>query len=233
MVPTLVFLVLMPILIALGMWQLGRAEQKRLILAELAQRQQDTKLQLRGDITVSPDSLRFRKVSVSGVYDVAHQFLLDNQIVAGKAGYFVLTPLLIGGSNKAVLVNRGWVPAGPDRSLLPDISLQANKVDISGRINRFPGIGLQLSGAEKPSDGWPSRLQLVYTKVLEKKLGYALFDFQVQLDEDQVNGFKRDWHTVVAMPPEKHVAYAMQWFGLALTLIILFLYYSCKKVRDE
>jgi surfeit locus 1 family protein len=35
------------------------------------------------------------------------------------------------------------------------------------------------------------------------------------------------------MPPEKHIAYAVQWFALALTLTLLILWISCKKYKDD
>lgn len=233
LIPVLAFLVLLPVLISLGLWQLNRAEEKKLILAELAQRQRLPHLRLKDDAMLASEALRFRKVVVSGIYDSAHQFLLDNQIVAGKAGYFILTPLIIEASKKAVLVNRGWLAADSDRTKLPDISLQTANTVILGRINHFPGVALRLKDAEKPTEGWPAVVQLVNAKVLGKKLGYELLDFQVQLDSDQADGYHRKWQNVVAMSPEKHSAYAMQWFGLALTLTVLFFYYSCKKVSDE
>lgn len=233
LLPGLAFLTLTPLLIALGMWQLGRAEEKKMLLATLAQRQQDEPIQLTPGRVASLDQVRFRRVAVSGIYDSAHQFLLDNQIVDGKAGYFVMTPFWIGASDKAVLVNRGWIPAGRDRTKLPDISVTAEIEIVSGRINRFPGVGWKLEGADQPTDDWPSVVQVIDSKVLEKKLGYGLFNFQVQLDSDQSKGYRRDWSAAVAMPPEKHIGYAIQWFGLALTLIVLFFYYSCRKVSDE
>jgi surfeit locus 1 family protein len=53
--------------------------------------------------------------------------------------------------------------------------------------------------------------------------------FQIELDKNLADGFKREWQTATVMPPEQHIAYALQWFGLALTLTILFFWYSFKK----
>jgi len=64
---------------------------------------------------------------------------------------------------------------------------------------------------------------------LAKKLGYALLPFQIELDKNIADGFKREWQTATVMPPEQHIANALQWFGLALTLSILFFWYSFKK----
>jgi len=232
-VPTLAYLCLLPLLIALGMWQLGRSEEKRLFLNRQEQGLTSTEtIQLSTDIEANIDALRYKKAQATGHYDQAHQFLIDNQISAGKAGYFVLTPFVLQGEAKAVLVNRGWVPLNQDRSVLPNLQIKKEQTIITGRINRFPSVGIKLSGAEIPTEGWPSVLQVVDSEVLAKKLAYPLFPFQIELDKDLPEGFKREWQTTTAMLPEQHVAYAMQWFGLALTLTILFFWYSFKR-NDE
>jgi surfeit locus 1 family protein len=89
-----------------------------------------------------------------------------------------------------------------------------------------------LAGAEQPTDTWPSVVQVVDSEILAKKLDYPLFQFQIELDKDLPDGFKREWHTTTIMQPEQHTAYAFQWFALALTLTILFIWYSRKK-KDE
>jgi surfeit locus 1 family protein len=227
-IPTLVYLCLLPPLLALGMWQLDRSEQKRALLKLQEQAVATETLHLSAGIENNTEALRYRQVEVIGRYDVAHQFLLDNQISGGKAGYFVLTPLVLTGETKAVLVNRGWIPLNQDRSVLPDLQINKVQATIAGRINHFPSVGIKLAGAEIPTAGWPSVVQVVDSNVLAEKLGYSLFQFQLELDKELPDGFKREWHTSTIMLPEQHTAYAIQWFALALTLTILFIWYSFK-----
>jgi len=224
LVPTLVYLCVLLVLIALGMWQLDRSEQKRAFLKEQEQAAANEPLHLTAAIENNTKALRYRKVDVAGRYDAAHQFLVDNQISDGKAGYFVLTPLILTGENKAVLVNRGWIPLNQNRLVLPELKIDNTEAVIIGRINNFPSVGIKLAGAEIPSEGWPSIVQVVDSDVLAKKLGYTLFQFQVELDKELPDGFKREWHTTTIMQPEQHTAYAIQWFALALTLTILFIW---------
>jgi surfeit locus 1 family protein len=228
LIPTLVYLCVFPALIALGMWQLDRSEQKRIFLEEQEQAAANEPIHLTAAIENNTKALRYRKVEVAGRYDVAHQFLVDNQISDGKAGYFVLTPFILTGENKAVLVNRGWIPLNQNRSVLPELKIDNAEAVINGRINNFPSVGIKLAGAEIPSEDWPSIVQVVDSDVLAKKLGYPLFQFQVELDKERPGGFKREWHTATIMQPEQHTAYAIQWFALALTLTILFIWYSYK-----
>ena len=231
--PTLVYLCLLPLLIALGIWQLGRSEEKRVFLEQQGQELASSEIiQLSKASEDNVDRLRYKKVQATGHYDQAHQFLIDNQISAGKAGYFVLTPFVLQGEAKAVLVNRGWVPLNQQRSILPDLQIGSEQTQVTGRINQFPSVGIKLAGAEIPTEGWPSVVQVVDSSVLAKKLGYSIFPFQIELDKDQPEGFKREWQTTTMMLPEQHTAYAIQWFALALTLTILFIWYSFKK-NDE
>jgi surfeit locus 1 family protein len=227
--PTLVFLGLLFLLLSLGTWQLNRAQQKRAFLQQQAQSQTVASSRLSTAIDDNVDTLRYKKLEVAGHYDVAHHFLIDNQISAGKVGYFVLTPFILQGENKAVLVNRGWIALNSDRSQLPDVSMVAEPTVISGRANNFPSVGIKITGAEIPTDTNPSVVQVVDSQVLAKKIGYPLFAFQLELNKDLPNGFKREWQTTTIMPPEQHTAYAVQWFALALTLTVLFIVYSFKK----
>lgn len=231
-VPSLVFLCVFPLLLTLGFWQWHRADEKRQFLNLQEQRVLAEALHLSAASEDNIELLRYKKVEVVGQYDVQHQFLIDNQISGGKAGYFVLTPLLFEGENKAVLVNRGWVPLNQDRSILPDVKIEKAEMVVKGRINRFPSVGIKLPGVDLPTESWPSVVQVVDSDILAKRLGYPLFHFQIELDKELPDGFKREWQTTNIMPPEQHTAYAIQWFGLALTLTILFIGYSLKKNND-
>ncbi len=228
--PTLAYLVLLILLCSLGVWQLGRAQEKRLFIKqqELGAASAEIII-LTSHADINADELRYKKTQVIGHYDKAHQFLIDNQFSAGKVGYFVLTPFILQGETIGVLVNRGWVPLNLDRTVLPEVEINDEATVVSGRINHFPSVGIKLAGAEIPTDSWPSVLQVVDTEVLGKKLTYPLMPFQIELDKDQPAGFKRDWQATTIMLPEQHIAYAIQWFALAITLTILFIGYSFKR----
>ena len=214
------------LLISLGFWQLNRAEQKRSLLNIQQQAQKKDTVELKSVLDNDIATYRYRQITLTGTYDPQHQFLLDNQIQKGKAGYFVLTPFRIDKLNKSVLVNRGWLPSNKDRRILPDISISTLPQHLTGKLNQFPGVGILLEGAEIPAPGWPSVVQVVNTQILSEKLGYSLLPFQIELDPAMADGYSREWKEIKIMPPEQHIAYAVQWFGLALTLTLLFLWFS-------
>ena len=232
-VPAIAYLCLLALLLSLGFWQLGRAQEKSLYLQMRAHRGVEKTMHFTSDTSDDPVALRYRQIEMTGQYDAAHQFLIDNQIVHGQPGYFVMTPFLPVNSSRAILVNRGWVPLNKNRSIIPDIPLQVIKATILGRINNFPGVGLKLKGAEIPTENWPAVVQVVDREVLAKRLGYSLYRSQVELDQHQPDGFVREWNAETIMPPEKHIVYAIQWFGLAFTLTILLFWTSCKKQVNE
>ncbi|MDD4914078.1 MAG: SURF1 family protein [Methylococcales bacterium] len=231
-----VYLLLMVLLCSLGFWQVKRAEQKTLFLQQqqLAIDAPLLNLNLQPILDgANLDAVRYQKVVVAGRYDEAHQFLIDNQIMDGKPGYFVLTPFLIDQEKRAILVNRGWVPLGRDRNSLPNVALKTTVLQVNGRINFFPSVGIKLKDAEIPSDGWPSVVQVVNHDVLASRLGYDLYSFQIELDPKASEGYRRNWQVSPILSPEKHLAYAVQWFGLALTLTALFFWINNRKQSED
>jgi surfeit locus 1 family protein len=225
-IPTLAVLCILPVLIALGFWQLDRAEQKRAILSLQKQGMAAPALELTSATPEDKDALRYKPAVAVGHYDGDHQILIDNQTAEGKVGYFVLTPFILSEGHKAVLVNRGWIQSNRDRKTLPDIVIRKNQTQVSGRLNHFPSVGIKLAGADQPTAGWPAVVQIADSTVLSARLGYPVFPFMLELDKQAPEGYRREWHEAAAMPPEKHVAYAMQWFGLAFALAMLFVWFS-------
>ena len=231
-ISVLFYLILVAILISLGFWQLDRADEKEQLLLKKHSSKAKERIKLSSLLDISVDDLRYRKTEINGQYDQQHQFLIDNQIYNGKAGYFVMTPYKIDGMNKAVLVNRGWIPLTKDRKILPDVTIFNVTKNVKGRINDFPVVGIQLAGAEIPTKGWPSIVQVVDSEVLSRKLGYSLLPFQIELGVQMEDGYGRDWKKKSVMLPEKHIAYAVQWFGLAFTLTVLFIGFN-KKINEQ
>jgi surfeit locus 1 family protein len=218
---SLLFLTVFAVFVSLGAWQMRRAGEKEALMAAREQRGREAPVRLDGAAT-DLELLRYRRVVMAGQYDAAHQFLLDNQIYGQRPGYQVLTPLRIAGSGAAVMVNRGWVPLGADRARMPAVGLAATGVQLSGVVDRFPGVGFKLNGAEVPGPGWPSVVQLAVPERLAERLGYPVLPYQVLLDEKAGEGYVRAWREI-RLDPEKNLGYAGQWFLFALTAAVLYL----------
>ena len=145
--PALATAALFPLLVSLGNWQLDRADQKE----SLYELNMNRGLLDQVDINKEPSALTsqqdllWRKVRVTGKYDEENIFLLDNQVVNNVAGYFVFTPIKIEQATKLLLVNRGWVPAGPYRKDIPVIDTSSGNVTINGVIKDPPVTGVVFS----------------------------------------------------------------------------------------
>jgi len=207
------------ICISAGLWQIERAEQKRTILAAFETSESKVTLQQLVSDQVA-DDFRYQRFAVVGRYDGEHQILLDNMVHDGRIGYHVLTPLRIG--DKGVLVNRGWTPANPDRAILPIVEVNDKLHEVTGKLARLPQPGLALEAPVVPRDAsWPRRLLFPTAAELNDQIGYTVYDYQLLMDRDNQYGFVRDWRPAL-MSPEKHLAYSVQWFALAITLLVIY-----------
>jgi surfeit locus 1 family protein len=199
----------------LGEWQLQRAAETRALGARFAAAAEEPALERAPDAVT--DALRFRRVRARGHYVPERQFLLDNRIHDGAAGYEVLTPLaLAGDDHRWVLVNRGWVAADGDRRVLPDVAVDSAAREVGGRIEHLPRPGMRLGVGPVDAAAGPV-VVVVYptTQELGALLGEPLLDYQLLLDDSAPDGFVRDWRAP-GLAIERHYAYAGQWFLLAL-----------------
>ncbi|HSG10332.1 MAG TPA: SURF1 family protein [Gammaproteobacteria bacterium] len=219
--PTLATLAILPFFLALGAWQLERAAWKQGLVdteAELTQLAPAALL----DVLDSAAPRDYRPVYMTGRYDLEHQLLLDNRIYQRRPGYEVLTPLRLKDRQAVVLVNRGWVPLGQSRAQLPDVPGPAAERLVTGTIARLPEKVFRLDAAEESHAGWPQVIQNIDLEAIGQRLGQAVIPVVVLLDMNDTDGFARDWQPVYGIMPDKHRAYAMQWFSLALVLIIIY-----------
>ncbi len=218
------------ILTGLGVWQLYRAGEKQELLQSFENRKQQPPVAL--DVAREDfGDLRFRQVQVQGVYDAGRQFLLDNQIRNGRPGYSVLTPLRLAGG-KAVLVDRGWVPQGLTRQLLPNVTIKQVDVQVTGTIYVPFGKPFSLGAIDAGGAVWPRVIQYVAFPEISERLGYDLLPLVIRLSPDAPEGYLREW-APLPFTPARHIAYAVQWFGLALALLVIAAVTTAKQQNSD
>lgn len=218
--PTLLALLLALLFVALGVWQwrrgIGREEQWTRFA-----RGADSVLALGG--RALSDVPLFQRVRLSGRLDGAHQFLLDNRTLRGRAGYEVLTPLARSAAAPLLIVDRGWVPFSGSRAHLPDVSLAAAgaPLELTGRAALLPSPGLA-AGRAAPSatDPWPKVTSYPDMPQLAAALGAPLEARILLLDPTAPYGYQRDWQPA-GLPPLRHFAYALQWWIFAALTLVL------------
>ena len=232
-IPSLATALLLPLLFALGNWQLDRAEQKRLLQTAFAVNSTSPAVMVT-ELNTAAEKNRYRRVSALGQYDGEQQILLDNQVQDKQPGYHVYTPFKLAQLGQAILVNRGWVALGASRQQLPAIAINAEQTatqtEITGRISEPANPGILLPAAGLPS--WPYVVQHIDYQMLSQHLGYPLLPAVLLLDPQLENGYSREWQPQFAgMGPERHTGYAVQWFGLTVTLLIIYLVMTVKWQR--
>ena len=239
---TALTVLLLAAFVALGRWQWGRAEQKEALAREFAAGTAQRRAQpLAGRSTAALP--RYAEISVTGEWDAARQFLLDNRIRDGQAGYEVLTPLRMA-DGRQLLVDRGWVPFEGRRDRLPQVAsgLPRGPVTVRGRLDELPVAGLA-SGRAAPSltGSWPRVTSFPRTTELAASLaaddagaagdgGIAAVRLEPRvllLDAHEPAGFRRDWQPF-AKGPEQNISYAVQWWSFGVLLLVLFVKLNMK-----
>jgi surfeit locus 1 family protein len=224
---TLATVLLLTLFVSLGRWQWHRGEAKQALWEAF----ESSPVPALATVPPNVDTVRrFWRVAFTGTAEPQHQFLLDNRIHAGQPGYEVLTPILLANGQR-ILVNRGWVPFTGYRDRLPDVSMRPGKWTVSGRVDELPEAGLA-SGRAPPEPGasWPKVTAFPTHAELEAALGQKVSRRILLLDPQSTGaGYVREW-SPPGLAPDRHFSYAIQWWGFALVLLVLYFGLNFRKV---
>lgn len=220
--------ILMLCLISLGNWQLQRSAYKKDLATSFAAAGSTIEPLVEGREYDEHTQLR-----VSGEYLVNNQFLIDNMVLNGLAGYFVITPLQISPGKPVLLVNRGWLEHPREPNALPTLDIADTVTTISGRVGHLPQPGMRLAGETVALTGdWPRIAVFPEQQDLARALQLEVIPFVLLLDPGAKDGLAREW-APLKLGPERHLAYAVQWFALALTLGVIFVVMNFKTVTEK
>jgi surfeit locus 1 family protein len=224
---TLLTLVGIVAFVRLGMWQMHRADEKRALEAHYVAGTQSTVELSAANAGTLP---AFQHVHVAGHYDPAHQILLDNMPSQhGQPGYRVVTPFR-SVRGEWLLVDRGWIAPGATRNDLPDVSFDAKIEEVSGRFDALPRAGIALASPPATPDApWPRVMNFPQHAALEQALDRPILPGLILLDPDQPSGFERVWQAHFNFGPQRHIAYAVQWFAFAAVAFIIYLIVSFRR----
>lgn len=228
--PTAIYLVLLVLLLSLARWQWHRAAEKQALMDARAVGQAAQPLDLD---RVLPDGQRdrYRAARVAGHYLPDRQWLLDNRLFQGRPGYHVFS-LFRTREGRTLLVNRGWVPVGRDRSVLPELPLPEGGQVLSGHLDRPESVGLKLAGQPFDSIAPLVVVQYLDLKELSAAQGVELMPLALVLDGGAPGALQPDWSPVPTITPDKHRGYAVQWLALAIALTIIFFGVNIRRAAD-
>ncbi len=227
--PTLIVPLAVAVMIRLGFWQLDRLEQRRAFNAHVSEVSAASPLELNVDtLEADLESMEYRTVMVSGEYDHAHEIAIRNQAWNDQPGVHLLTPLIIAGSEQAIMVDRGWIPLDVYQSddwaayeVVGQVSLNGmlrlsqTEPSFGGRPDPTPQPGEQLRAwnfvnLERIAQQMPYPLQHIYIQ-------QAPEEGQAQLPYRSLPEFE--------LTEGPHLGYAVQWFIFAAILGVGYPFY--------
>ena len=201
----------------LGFWQLARAEEKRQMLAA------QSALVKQPPIPWQPGfelPLQYQPLKIQGHF-LTTTLLLDNQHYNHQFGYHVISPFVLS-DGKIVLVDRGWLAGDMMRRVLPDVNVPTQPLSLTGSAYYPSQKNWAFGELVDKTQANVTVIELIDTQLISQFLQKSVYPFIIRLSKDEANGYVRYW-PVVAMSPERHEGYAVQWFAMALVIFILFI----------
>jgi surfeit locus 1 family protein len=224
LLPTVASAVGIALFVAAGQWQQRRMEQKEAL-----------RMQVDSASTAAPAALprgvvdwtawRYRPVVVIGSFEAARQILIDNKVLEGRAGYHVVTPLILE-DGRAVLVDRGWISAGATRAQIPSPAPPAGKVEVQGRINIPTANYIELTRGVPEGAVW----QNLDPERVAQATGIALLPIVVEQTAPMNAGddLVRAW-PAPDFGVEQHRIYMVQWYLFAALAAGLWLFFNLRR----
>ena len=224
---SLTFLLLLLLVLSLGVWQIDRGYNKKELENTFLERQSQPVKEIKYNAFLESDL--YRNVVLEGKY-LEKIFFLDNKIHNGKPGLKVFSPFETT-NNNLVLVSRGWIEL-EDRSKLPLINTTKNVLKIQG-VLRPESQDFVLENEEMNNKNNPILLQTVNQSELSNFLGKPLSPYILELSELSESAFVKTWQPI-NLSSFRHFGYAVQWFGLAVVLIVGYVFFLRKgEIKDN
>lgn len=198
-----------------GCWQLDRAAQKQSLQATLDQGLGRAPIDI-GGAPVNRKDVEYQRARARGTWLADRTVLIDNKVHGGVAGYHVVTPLKIAGSDMHLLVLRGWIAGFGDRHE-PAIRTPAGAVEVVGELRPPMARVFELPGAAPQGRVW----QNLTLERYREATGLALQPVILQQTSEADDGLLRAWDRP-DLGIDKHRGYAFQWFGLAVAAAVFF-----------
>jgi len=215
-IPASLIIATLVLLISLGFWQLDRADEKRAIEDQIASANSGDE-----EFVTSVEFLKDKEyyhVRLQGSYVGDKQFIYDNQIVDQISGYYVLTPFILKGASKAILINRGFIPWSGRRDKLANVDIQGKLTEVKVQIS-IPVKRMELKTSEITRD-FPVLIQALDLDAMSTIASLDFASVVGLLNPESENGFVRQWEPYTGSI-ERHIGYAIQWFLMAFVLAFI------------
>ncbi|MCF8162654.1 MAG: SURF1 family protein [Polynucleobacter sp.] len=228
-VPFLAAALVVAVGISLGNWQLRRAEQKLALQEQMLMRAEFAPVNSNA-LTPEQTPEEFRRVIAEGEFISAWPVYLDNRPYQGRAGFYLLMPFKLVGSEQSILIMRGWFPRDAiNREHIPTIPVPEGVIRLEGRVRASTGKLMQLGEAAALQPG--ALAQNVDVEEFARASKLSLQTFIIEQTNDAADGLVRDW-PIPSVGIDKHKGYAFQWYSLALVAAVFFLLTGFKRASN-
>ena len=202
-------IVMLPLLLRLGNWQVQRGALKR----DLESQYLEKLTELPKPVSVDVMSQPFQALKLNGRYQ-PETFLVDNQVSGGKTGYWVFQ-VFDEASFGRVMINRGFI-ASTTRDRLPQVPMPDETVALVATV--WPELGLIPAwGPQEWSGDWPKRIQRV--NISRMAVAATAWPAELRLEAGQP-GVLEPAPFASRLSDDTHRGYAATWFGLATALVL-------------
>jgi len=220
----LLLVVFVFVFVEAGFWQLRRLDEKRRVAHQLIQHGAIAEAPLDEVLTpgARPHDIVYRRVRITGRYDVAQEVVLASRVFDGISGHNLLTPL-VDASGRAIIVNRGWVPLDDGQPGVAVARPPDGLVTLHGILLETQRRGR--FGPRIPATGTLTELFRVDVPRLAKQLPYPTAPLYVLLRTQEPAQSGELPKPVDPPKPDEgpHLSYAIQWFAFTLTAIATYL----------
>lgn len=216
------------ILLGLGSWQVDRLFWKQNLIESRQEQAHMAPIKVPTDTTLDP-AMAFRAAYAEGVYLNDQEKYLMARTRRGNVGFQLITPLEQP-DGRIILVNRGWVPQDYREPETRPESLIEGPVRVSG-VLRLPK---QKHWAQPENDALRNQWFYVDVNHMAEDTGAELASpYYLELDDTPVPGGLPIGGQAKVDLPNNHLEYAITWYSLALTLIVMFILYHRRPPSDQ
>ncbi|HVP21801.1 MAG TPA: SURF1 family protein [Anaerolineaceae bacterium] len=222
---TLGVLLAVAVMIRLGFWQLDRLAQRRAANAQMREQLSAPALDLNADIPFDQlTEMEYRSVTVTGTFDFTQQVALKNQVNGDRIGFDLLTPLKISGSDRSVLVERGWIPYEDAQPSQWQKYAESGTVTVKGIIHLSqsqPGFGGVTDPTLAPGQSRLETWAYVNLDRIRLQMNFDLLPIYIQQAPDPSwTGLPARSTFTPDLSEGPHLSYAIQWFIFSAVLSI-------------
>ena len=207
----------------LSIWQLGRADERKSLRQQVMEKTQlapvvfDKKM-----VTLSEH--RYRRFIMQGHFENHAQVILDNVVRHGKPGYEVITPFKLADSQDVVLVNRGWLQADMNRSVLPDITVTETSQQIIVSVDKPRSAPVVVNEIVESGGRW-NYLDITFYR---QQMNLDVPDYLLLLSPETGSGYDRQLPEIEDKSG-MHIGYAIQWAAFAFIALGTFIGLSFRR----